>query len=167
MTQVRRVTRRFGAPRTLRPSEGVSSASPALRSVVFRLGALQASAQTHNLFLDLDEPLPAAPKDTRARLARARLARSLDATERQVVTNIFADCPEDDATGPDALELRLTALRAAHPRKMEIIRAQMAEAHVARQIKARQARYPTAKEAIGLAAGVIIAMMFMPMPPLF
>ena len=162
MTQVRRVTRRFGAPRTLRPSEGVSSASPALRSVVFRLGALQASAQTHNLFLDLDEPLPAAPKDT-----RARLARSLDATERQVVTNIFADCPEDDAIGPDALELRLTALRAAHPRKMEIIRAQMAEAHVARQIKARQARYPTAKEAIGLAAGVIIAMMFMPMPPLF
>ena len=83
------------------------------------------------------------------------------------MTNIFAACAENDATGPDALDLWLMALRAARPRKMKSIRAQMAEAHTARQITARQARYPTAREAIGLVTGVIVAMMFTQMPPLF
>jgi hypothetical protein len=131
------------------------------------LGISRLSAQTQNLFLDLDDHLPAPQTDARARQARARLARNFGAAERQVVTNIIAACAENDATGPDALDLRRMVLRAARPRKMKSIRAQMAEAHSARQIKARQARYPTAREAIGLATGVIVAMMFTPMPPRF
>lgn len=163
MTQVRRVTRRFDCPRTLRPSGFPRPVSPALRAALFHPADGQGDAQTLNLFLDLDAAETAPHRDARAERARARMSRAIAGAGGDNVTNIFAEA-EDESQWPDGLELRLTAVRAARPRKMETIRTQMAEVHAQHRA---EARYPTAKEAIGLAAGVIFAMMFLPLPPLF
>lgn len=167
MTQVRRVTRRFNAPRTSRPAVHLAAAPATVVSPVFRHAEGLAGARIENLFLDLDQPAPAAKADPRAQKARERLSRYLADDTTADVSNIFADSAPDEAEAPDTLDLRLTSMITKQPRKMQSIRSQMAEAHAARQHKARVARYPTAKEVIGVAAGVIVAMIFMPLPPIF
>lgn len=167
MTQVRRVTRRFNAPRTSRPAARLAAVSPTVVSPVFRHAEGLGGGRIENLFLDLDQPTSEAKSDPRAQKARARLARYLGDETSADVSNIFADSDPAEVDAPDSLDLRLTSVIASHPRKMQSIRSQMAEAHAARQAKARVARYPTAKEVIGVAAGVIVAMIFMPLPPIF
>jgi len=167
MTQVRRVTRRFNAPRTSRPVTHLAPPPATVVSPVFRHSEGLGGARIENLFFDLDQPTPTAKADPRAQKARARLSRYLTDERSEDVSNIFADNTSDEGEGPDTLDLRLTSMITAQPRKMQSIRSQMAEAHAARQAKARVARYPTAKEVIGVAAGVIVAMIFMPLPPIF
>lgn len=167
MTQVRRVTRRFNAPRTSRPAAHLVSTPATVVSPVFRHAEGLGGARIENLFLDLDAPAAPAKADPRAQKARARLSRYLADEASDDVSNIFAEGSPDEVEVPDTLDLRLTSAITAQPRKMQSIRNQMAEAHAARQAKARVARYPTAKEVIGVAAGVIVAMIFMPLPPIF
>lgn len=125
MTQIRRVTRSVDLPRSRRPA-GPVAPRPALdlTNVVtlFPADAPRQTPKSFNIFARIDDT----DTPTAAARARARALSRMAKSDLQTVTNIFAeDCP--DLTQQD--EAQMQSRIAAHPRRMETVRAEIVALH--------------------------------------